>query len=102
MSVINLTSENFENEVLKSNIPVLIDMFATWCGPCQMQSPIIEKLAEEQDGKVKVCKLDIDLNPDIAEQFGVMSIPTLLIIKNGEVTKQFIGLTDKDIIEEAL
>ena len=102
MNVIELTNENFDEEVLKSDKTVLVDMYATWCGPCKMQAPIIEKIAEEQADKIKVAKIDIDLSPKIAIKYGVMSIPTLLIIKNGEVTKQFVGLTDKKEIEEAL
>lgn len=102
MSVLELTNENFDEEVLKSDKTVLVDMYATWCGPCKMQSPIIEKIAEEHADKIKVAKVDIDLSPEIAIKYGVMSIPTLLIIKNGEVTKQFVGLTDKKEIEEAL
>ena len=102
MNVIELTNENFDEEVLKSDKTVLVDMYATWCGPCKMQAPIIEKIAEEQADKIKVAKIDIDLSPEIAIKYGVMSIPTLLIIKNGEVTKQFVGLTDKKEIEEAL
>lgn len=102
MSVLELTNENFDEEVLKSDKTVLVDMYATWCGPCKMQSPIIEKIAEEHADKIKVAKVDIDLSPEIAIKYGVMSIPTLLIIKNGEVTKQFVGLTDKKEIEKAL
>ena len=102
MNVIELTNENFDEEVLKSDKTVLVDMYATWCGPCKMQAPIIEKIAEEQADKIKVAKVDIDLSPEIAIKYGVMSIPTLLIIKNGEVIKQFVGLTDKKEIEEAL
>ena len=102
MSVLEITSENFEKEVLESEKTVLVDMYATWCGPCKMQSPIIDKIAEEQDGKIKVTKIDIDEAPEIAEKYGVMSIPTLLIIKNGEVSKQFIGLTKKEDIEASL
>ena len=102
MSVLEITSENFEKEVLESEKTVLVDMYATWCGPCKMQSPIIDKIAEEQEGKVKVTKIDIDEAPEIAEKYGVMSIPTLLIIKNGEVVKQFVGLTKKEDIEASL
>lgn len=102
MSVLEITSENFEKEVLESEKTVLVDMYATWCGPCKMQSPIIDKIAEEQEGKVKVTKIDIDEAPEIAEKYGVMSIPTLLIIKNGEVAKQFVGLTKKEDIEASL
>jgi thioredoxin 1 len=83
MSVLEITSDNFEKEVLKSEKTVLVDMYATWCGPCKMQSPIIDKIADEQGENIKVAKIDIDEAPEIAEKYGVMSIPTLLIIKNG-------------------
>ena len=83
--VLEITSENFEEEVLKAEKTVLVDMYATWCGPCKMQSPIIDKIADEQGDKIKVAKIDIDEAPEIAEKYGVMSIPTVLIIKNGEV-----------------
>lgn len=100
--VLEITSENFEEEVLKAEKTVLVDMYATWCGPCKMQSPIIDKIADEQGDKIKVAKIDIDEAPEIAEKYGVMSIPTLLIIKNGEVSKQFVGLTKKEDIEASL
>ena len=102
MSVLEITSENFEKEVLESEKTVLVDMYATWCGPCKMQSPIIDKIADEQGENIKVAKIDIDEAPEIAEKYGVMSIPTLLIIKNGEVVKQFVGLTKKEDIEASL
>ena len=100
--VLEITSENFEEEVLKAEKTVLVDMYATWCGPCKMQSPIIDKIADEQGENIKVAKIDIDEAPEIAEKYGVMSIPTLLIIKNGEVSKQFVGLTKKEDIEASL
>ena len=102
MSVLEITSDNFEKEVLESEKTVLVDMYATWCGPCKMQSPIIDKIADEQGENIKVAKIDIDEAPEIAEKYGVMSIPTLLIIKNGEVAKQFVGLTKKEDIEASL
>ena len=100
--VLEITSENFEEEVLKAEKTVLVDMYATWCGPCKMQSPIIDKITDEQGENIKVAKIDIDEAPEIAEKYGVMSIPTLLIIKNGEVAKQFVGLTKKEDIEASL
>lgn len=102
MSVLTLTTENFEEEVIKSDKPVLIDFYADWCGPCKMQSPIIDALAEEYGDKVKVGKVNIDENMALAERYQVMSIPTLLIIKNGNIAKQFVGLTDKNLIVENL
>lgn len=102
MSVLTLTTENFEEEVIKSDKPVLIDFYADWCGPCKMQSPIIDALAEEYGDKIKVGKVNIDENMALAERYQVMSIPTLLIIKNGNIAKQFVGLTDKNLIVENL
>ena len=102
MSVLTLTTENFEEEVMKSDKPVLIDLYADWCGPCKMQSPIIDELAEEYGDKIKVGKVNIDENMALAERYQVMSIPTLLIIKDGNIAKQFIGLTDKNLIVESI
>ena len=79
------TSANFDADVLGSDIPVVVDFFATWCGPCRMMAPAIAELAEEYDGKVKIGKLDVDENSDIAARYGVMSIPTIILFKNGEV-----------------
>lgn len=97
MSVINLTAANFDNEVMKSDKPVLIDFFAAWCGPCRMVSPIVDEIAEER-ADVKVCKVDVDQESELASRFGVMSIPTLVVVKNGEVTDQNIGAVPKDAI----
>ena len=90
------SSENFEKEVLKSEKPVLVDFYADWCGPCKMMSPIIEELAAELDGKAKVGKINVDENPDIAVEYNVMSIPTLIIFKNGKEEKRLVGLRDKE------
>lgn len=100
--VYKLTDENFEEEVLKCNKPVLVDVFATWCGPCQMMSPVIDEIAEEMGDSVKVGKVDSDENPGIADKYEIMSIPTIMIIKNGQVVKTFIGVTDKNRILDAL
>ena len=99
MSVLTITEKNFEEEVLKSEKTVLIDFYADWCGPCKMQSPIIDKIAEERQD-IKVGKVNIDENSELAEKYGVMSIPTLVVIKNGEVSSQFVGVTPKEKIEE--
>ena len=96
------TSENFEEEVLKSDVPVLVDMFATWCGPCKMMAPIVAQLAEEYKGSVKVGKLDIDQNVDIVAQYKIMSVPTILVIKDGEVVKKLIGAVSKEELVEAI
>lgn len=87
---------NFETEVLKSDRPVLVDFYADWCGPCKMMAPIVEEIAKEVDGKAKVGKINVDENPDIAVEYNVMSIPTLIIFKNGKETKRFVGVTDKE------
>ena len=89
MEPIVITSENFENEVLKSQEPILIDFWASWCGPCKMLSPLVDKMAEE--GVIKVGKINVDDEMDLAGEYGVASIPTLLIFKNGEVAAQSIG-----------
>ena len=97
MAVTVLTSENFEAEVLKSEQPVLVDFWATWCGPCQKQGPIVESLAEEHP-EIKVCKLDVDEVSDVAEKYNIMSIPTIMAFKDGEVSDKSVGLTDKDTL----
>ena len=96
------TSENFEEEVLKSDVPVLVDMFATWCGPCKMMAPVVAQLAEEYKGSVKVGKLDIDQNVDIVAQYKIMSVPTFLVIKDGELVKKLIGAVSKEELVEAI
>lgn len=102
MSVLNITSENYENEVLKSDKKVLIDFYADWCGPCKMMSPVVDKIAEEMEGIVKVGKINVDENQELAIKYGIMSIPTIMILKNGEVEKTFVGVTDKEEIKQAL
>lgn len=101
MSVIELTAENYETEVMKSDKPVLIDFFATWCGPCRMVSPIVDEIAAERDD-IKVCKVDVDEQPQLASQYGVMSIPTLAVVKDGKVAAQNIGAIPKDGILKML
>ena len=95
MAEVILTKENFETEVLKSDIPVLVDFWATWCGPCMMLSPVIAELAEELEGKVKVGKVNVDEQNELAMQYRVASIPTLLLFKNGELTKTSVGFMPK-------
>ena len=89
-------TNNFEQEVLKSEKPVLVDFYADWCGPCQMMGPVIEEIAEELKEKAKVGKINVDENPDIALEYNVMSIPTLIIFKDGKEIKRFVGVTDKE------
>ena len=103
MAVINLTNLNFEDEVMRSDKPVLIDFFANWCGPCRMVSPLVDEIAEERSD-VKVCKVDVDEQGELAAQFGVSSIPMLVVLRNGKVTAQNIGAIPKpaiiDLIEK--
>ena len=98
MSVLKLTDENFENEVLNSDKVCLVDFYADWCGPCKMMSPIIEEIADELGDKVKVGKVNSDENMELAEKYQIMSIPTIMIIKNGQIVKTFVGVTNKEEI----
>ena len=93
---IKLSTENFEKEVLKSEKPVLVDFYEDWCGPCNAMAPVIEELAKELGGKVKVGKINVDENPDIAVEYNVMSIPTLIVFKNGKEEKRLVGLRNKE------
>ena len=95
MSDIVITDANFEHEVVKSDKPVLVDFWAVWCGPCQMQGPIVEEIAKDFAGKAVVGKMNVDENPSVPQQFGIMSIPTLMIFKGGQVVKQFVGVQSK-------
>ena len=101
MGVVKITEENFEEEVMDETKPVIVDFYADWCGPCKMMSPIIDNIAEELGDMVKVGKVNTDENLDLATKFNVMSIPTIMIFKNGNIAKTFIGVTDKnEIINE--
>ena len=98
----HLTNENFEEIVLKSKLPVLVDFWASWCGPCKRIAPILEDLAKEVEGKAIIAKLEVDEEPSIADAFEIMSIPTIIIFKDGKVVKQLIGLHSKDVLKKHL
>ncbi|HNV92559.1 MAG TPA: thioredoxin [Candidatus Cloacimonas sp.] len=102
MSIVAVNSSTFEEEVLKSSLPVLVDFWAPWCGPCKALSPTVAKVANETAGKVKVVKVNVDEAQDIAAKYSIMSIPTLLVFVNGVVSDQLIGLVQKDKIMEKL
>lgn len=101
MSVIKLTTENFEQEVLKAEQPVLVDFYADWCGPCQMMAPVVEEISGEVSD-AKVCKLNIDEQMEIAQRYGVMTIPTFAVFKNGELVKKEIGAMPKAVLKGML
>ena len=97
-----ITDAEFEAEVLKSDVPVLVDFWAPWCGPCKAMIPIVEELGEEYDGKVKVVKMNVDENPDTPGKFGVMSIPTFIIFKDGQAVTTFVGAKSKEDVKKEL
>ena len=96
MSEIKITKSNFESEVLNSPIPVVVDFWATWCGPCRMIAPVVEEIAEEYEGTIKVGKVNVDEEPELASQFKIVSIPTIVLVKDGNVTTKAIGYMTKD------
>ena len=98
MAEIRITKDNFESEVLDSKVPVLVDFWATWCGPCMMLAPTIEEIAEEYAATAKVGKVNVDEEPELASMFGIMSIPTVMVFKNGEVTATSVGVKPKDAL----
>lgn len=98
---VNITSENFES-LKNGNLPLVVDFWATWCGPCRAVAPIVAQLAEEYDGKVVVGKCDVEESEDIAAEFGIRNIPTILFIKNGEVVDKFVGATTKAKLQEKI
>lgn len=102
MSIINITNDNFESEVLKADKPVLVDFWAEWCGPCKMIAPILEQVAEEYKERVSLVKLDVEENQNLAMQYGVRSIPTLMLFKNGVVEAQHVGMLSKEQLGQLL
>ena len=95
LNIIQLTQENFDSEVLKSPIPVLVDFWAEWCGPCKMISPVLDELATEYEGRIKIAKVNIDEQQGLAAQYGIRAIPTLLLFQQGQVAEQIVGLKSK-------
>jgi thioredoxin 1 len=103
MKPMEVTDANFDDEVLKSDKPVLVDFWAIWCGPCKMVAPVVEEIAKEYNGKLKVGKMDVDANPDVALRFGIRSIPTLMVFKGGKPVDQIIGaLPKKNLLDKIL
>ena len=99
---IDVNDKNFKQEVLESDLPVLVDFWAVWCGPCLMVAPVVEQIAKEYNGKLKVCRLNVDEAPQTASEYGIMSIPTLAIFKNGEIADKVIGALPKSVLEETV
>ncbi len=102
MSTIKITTTNFEQEVLQSQIPVLLDFWADWCGPCRMAAPIIDEIAAETEGKVKVGKVNVDTDIELAQRYRIASIPTFLVFKNGELAEKAVGLQSKEDLIDLL
>ena len=101
-AVFEFTDANFKSEAMESGQPVLVDFWAEWCGPCRMLTPVIDELAEDYAGRAKIGKVDVDANREVAAQFSIMSIPTIVILKNGEVVKKFVGVSSKADLAAAI
>ena len=97
--VIDISDQNFEEEVLKSTLPAMVDLWAPWCGPCRMVAPVVEKLAEKYDKRVKFCRLDVDHNPQTASRYRIMSIPTLMFFKDGKVMETVVGAVSEQTLQ---
>jgi len=103
MKPLEITDSNFQQEVMDSETPVLIDFWAVWCGPCKMVAPVVEEIAKEYEGRIKVGKVDVDNNPEVSMKFGIRSIPTLMVFKGGKVVEQIIGaVPKKNLVEKVL
>ena len=102
MKEVIVNEQNFESEVLASELPVLVDFYATWCGPCRMLAPVIAEIADENEGKIKVCKIDVDAAPALAEKYGVQSIPTLAVFRGGVIAGGALGYMSKESVLELL
>lgn len=102
MAIMSINKNNFNQEVLASDRPVLIDFWAPWCGPCRMFSPVIEEISEENIGTLKVGKINIDEEPELAQQFGIMSIPTIVLMKNGKAVASSVGMQSKSAVEKMI
>ena len=102
MREIKLTNDNYEEEVTNAQVPVLIDFSAAWCGPCRALAPLVAEIAEEYDGRVKVCTVDIDEQPGLASSFGIMNVPTLVVMKNGKISRRSVGLVSRSRIRSML
>lgn len=100
MAEVNVTYENFEDEVIRSEIPVLLDFWAEWCGPCRMLAPVVSQIAEEYEGRLKVGKVNVDQVPELADSYGVSSIPMLVVMKGGDTVSACVGYRDKEQVEK--
>ena len=99
-TIVHVTDANFDEEVLKSDVPVLVDYWAEWCGPCKMIAPVLEEIAKDYDGKVKICKMDVDANQDTPQKFGIRGIPTLMMFKGGNAEATKVGALSKNQLSE--